>query len=406
MKTPLFSSETIKILPILLLLALAHFFVDSMLGIWPVYKSLAGLDIGTAGLIVGVSAFIGEGSQLFFGNLSDKGYRKHLIIGGLIIATSSAFLSYTTHYGYLFGLFLLTCIGSGCFHPSAASLVTSLIPARRSLLMAIFAAGGSIGFATSQLNYATFTAHFDEKFYLLAIPAIVLACILLFIPFSPNKKVETTQNHSLLKNFSDFFRDPSLRAIYLSQIANQSIMWATIFILPDVLKELKHSEWICYGGGHFCFISGAACILIPSGYFADKYSGRTILLTGAIFSSILFYLIILFGALSVTVLIPLLFLLGSTLGSMNPIAVALGNRLEPTRSGAVSAFLMGLVWCISETLGPGGVGLLSSYFSDGEFASLKALSIIGVLFILQIYGALVIPKETTEASKIDIQALP
>jgi FSR family fosmidomycin resistance protein-like MFS transporter len=159
-----------------------------------------------------------------------------------------------------------------------------------------------------------------------------------------------------------------------------------------MLKVLGYSDWICYGGGHLCFILGAACMLIPGGYLADLYSARRVLLVGAFSSCAAFYFILYAGGISLMVVLPALFLLGATLALMNPIAVSLGVKMEPNRSGAVSAFLMGLVWCVSEAVGPGGVGLLSTLFDD--YAPVKALAVLGSLFLLQIYGTLMLPKQS------------
>jgi MFS transporter, FSR family, fosmidomycin resistance protein len=382
-----------QFLPLILLVAFAHFLVDTMLGIWPIYKSMAQLDIGKAGIIVAIGAFIGEGSQLLFGSLSDKGYRKRLIIIGLIIAMASSFLAYTSHYYILFTLYLVTCIGSGCFHPCAASLMSSLVPSRRSLLMAIFAAGGSLGLATSQLSYNAVYSFFDGHSFLLVLPALVLAIILslLSFPSVPSKGPHSSKIN--FKDFGDFFKNRSLRALYFSQVANQSIMWGTIFILPDALRVLGYSDWICYGGGHFCFIMGAACMIIPGGYLCDLFSPRQVMLYGGMLSCAAFYFILFTGGISLTILLVSLFILGSTLALMNPIAVALGSKLEPNRTGTVSAFLMGLVWCVSEALGPGGVGALATFFDD--YAPIKALAVLGSLFIVQTYALFLLPKEVS-----------
>jgi FSR family fosmidomycin resistance protein-like MFS transporter len=385
------SSYWVRFILLVFLICLAHFLVDTMLGIWPIYKSLAQIDIAMAGMIVAIGAFIGEGSQLFFGSFSDKGYRKLLIISGLTLAMASSFLHYSSDYAILFSLYLCTCIGSGCFHPCAASLMSSLAPSRRSLLMTIFAAGGSLGLATSQITYTKAFAFFDGRTYLLALPAIGLAFLLFFFPFPQVNHQSITSNQGKIKDFIAFFKTPSLRALYFSQVANQSILWGTIFILPDTLKVLGHAEWICYGGGHFCFIMGAALMMIPGGYLADLYSARQVMLYGGLISSIAFYFILFFGGISHTVVLGALFILGASLALMNPIAVSLGTRLEPTRSGAVSAFLMGLVWCLSEALGPGGVGVMSTLFDD--YAPVKALAVLGSFFLVQIYATMCLPKK-------------
>lgn len=380
---------------VLLLIGCAHFLIDTMLGIWPVYKSMAQLDMSIAGLIVAGGALIGEGSQLIFGGFSDRGYRKMLIIGGVILGMGTAFLPYVSNYWALFSLYLMTCIGSGAFHPCAASLISGLIPSRRNLLMAIFATGGSLGMATSQLTFAQAHSFFNGQTAVLIIPAILLAVCLIFYPFP---KVESKSNHSFsLNHFHDFFKNKTLRSLYFSQVANQSILWGTIFILPDALKTLGFPDWICFGGGHFCFILGAACMLIPGGYLADIYSPRSVMLIGGMISSITFYLILMWGGLSLAFLFPSLFILGASLALMNPVAVSLGNKLEPDRSGSVSAFLMGLVWCVSEALGPGVLGLMSTFFDD--YASIKALAVLGMLFAVQIYATWLIPGSLSEPEK-------
>jgi FSR family fosmidomycin resistance protein-like MFS transporter len=354
---------------------------------------MMGLDLAKAGLIVAFGAFIGEGSQMFFGSLSDKGYRKGILIIGLAISMASAFLAYTSSLPALFALYLTTCIGSGCFHPCAASLVTELVPERRGLFMTIFATGGSLGLATSQLTFSHIHAWFDGQTYVMALPALALALFLLFYRFpqaNDEMQQKKVQNKASLKDFVRFLKDPSLRALYFSQVANQSILWGTIFILPDALKMMGHGDLICYGGGHFCFILGAAFLMIPSGYLADLISPRQIMLYGGLISCAAFYFILFFGGISVAFLIPALFVLGATLAIMNPLAVSLGVQLEPNRTGSVSAFLMGLVWCISEALGAGGVGAMSSFFEDG--GPVKALALLGSLFLVQIYGVMRLPK--------------
>lgn len=378
-------------IPLLILLSAGHFLVDTMLGIWPVYKSMTEMHVGTAGLIVAVGAFIGEGSQLFFGSLSDRGYSKSLIVFGLIIATASSFLVYFSHYGILFLLYLLTCIGSGCFHPCAARLVTGFVPSRRNLLMTIFASVGSLGMATSQLSFTQVHKIFEEQVYLLACPGIVLALLFACYHFPVNKNNKAYPiTKTPYRDFLSFFKHPALRSLYISQVANQSILWGTIFILPDVLKNLGHVEWVCLGGGHFFLILGAACMMIPGGYLADLYSARIVMLLGGVLSCILFYILAFFGAISITFLLPILFMLGATVALMNPLAVSLGTQYQPDKAGAISAFLMGLVWCLSEAIGPGGVGLISSLFTDD--GPLKAFALLGSLFFVQLYFTISLPK--------------
>ncbi|WP_068471310.1 MFS transporter [Candidatus Protochlamydia phocaeensis] len=390
-------SRPLSFLPLLILVWAAHLLVDVMLGIWPVYKSLAQLDLAKAGLVVAIGAFMGEGSQLFFGALSDRGYQRSILTLGLVLAAASAFLAYFTHYAALFSLYLLTCIGSGCFHPSGASLMTGLVPSKRGLLMTIFASGGSVGLAFSQLIFMYVYKDWDKQTYLLALPLLLLALLLFFYPF-PKPSAVAPSHAGFLKDFGSFFKFPPLRSLYLSQVANQSIVWGTIFILPDALRTLGHMEWVCYGGGHLCFILGGACVMVPAGYLADKYSARQVMLYAGIISSVAFYFILFSGGISISIVLLSLFILGASLTLINPIAVSLGTRFAPNHPGSVSAFLMGLVWCVSEGLGPGGVGLMSTLFTD--YAPVKALAVLGIFFLLQISATFSLPGEVNEMVEV------
>lgn len=386
------------LIPILFLIWCGHFMVDVMLGIWPVYKSWAQIDLAQAGLIVAGGAFIGEGSQLFFGSLSDKGYRHLCIILGILMAMASVLLAYTTTMGMLFVLYMTTCIGSGCFHPSASSLVNTILPSKRGILMTVFASGGSLGLACSQLIFTNTHRLFDGKTIWMAVPVVMLAMILLF--FRPSKEhngMSPLAHKAKMSDCFSFFKIPVLRSLYLSQVANQSLYWGMVFILPDVLKTMGHPDWVSYGGGHFCFILGGALMMIPGGYLADKYSPRLLMLVLGCIGIVSFYIVILLGSVSLLLILPMLFILGACLAVMNPVAVSFGVRLVPHAPGAVSAFLMGLVWCVSEALGPGGVGLVSKMFTD--YAPVKALAILGLFFLVQIYHTLKLPKEELVLAK-------
>lgn len=383
---------------------ISHFLVDVMLGIWPVYKTLENLDLAKAGFIVALGALFGEGAQLLFGMLSDKGYTKHVIIFGLVVATASAFMEYSASYVTLFILYLLTCVGSGAFHPSAAGLMNVLVPHRRSLLMSIFASGGSLGLACSQLLYTSIYFSGWHTGITLLLPVILLAFFLLYFNFAkaqPKEKqqISGTASHSSIKitDFIGFFKRADLRALYFGLLTNQAIFWGLIFILPDVLKSFDYDTWICFGGGHLCLILGGAIAMIPAGYLADKYSAKSVMLAATGIGFAAFYSLIFLGNFSSIIVLTLLFIIGSTLAIVHPIGVALGGKLVPEKPSTISAFLMGLVWCISEAIGPGSVGWLSSSFES--FGPIKALAVLGCLFLFGLYSIAFLPQhqEVSEA---------
>lgn len=383
----------------LILLWIGHFFVDFMIGIWPVYKTLAHLDLAKAGLISAACAFIGEGLQVVFGTLSDRGWRNSLIISGVMASAASCLLAYTSNYTLLFCLFLTVCVGSGAFHPSAVGLVGNLIKERRGFLITIFASGGSIGLACSQLIYTHTHFILSGETVWLMLPFLVLIASMILIGL---KKIDTqpleTKNIDL-KKYITLFKNRDLRNLYFAQVCNQSVFWALVFLLPDILVCREYESWVCFGGGHLFLILGGAVMMIPAGYLADQFSPRKVMLYATILGMLFFYLMLLYPILPTYALLILLFLIGTTLGTLNPVLVSFGIRLLPSQPGTVSAFLLGLAWCLSEGIGQGGGGLLTKLFI--EDAPAKALSVLGIFFFLGIFFTYRLPETAANEKTVD-----
>jgi FSR family fosmidomycin resistance protein-like MFS transporter len=148
-----------------------------------------------------------------------------------------------------------------------------------------------------------------------------------------------------------------------------------MFLLPDILISRGYDSSISMGYGHLMYVLGSASMMIPAGYLADKFSSRSVIVTAMILSTISIYSLLLMPILSNVALLTILFVLGSTLGLVTPVAVALATRLAPNQKGLVTAFSLGLVLCVSEVIGHSGGGLVTTFFEDD--APAKALAVIG-----------------------------
>lgn len=391
---------TQKIGPTLFLLWFAHFLVDVMLGIWPVYKTMAHLDLAKAGLIAGLGAMIGEGAQLIFGSLSDRGYRNILIKFGVVLTCTSVFICYTDNYYLYFICFLATCLGSGAFHPAASSLTNHLSSDRKAFFMTIFISGGALGMAVSQFLFSRTYGFFDGHMIVLAVPSLLLLLWMIFTKQAdaPEAKL-TAHDHATIKGHMleclSLFRNRDMATLYLSQVSNQTIMWATVFLLPDVLNSRGYESWMVFGGGHFAFVLGVGLMMVPGGWLADRYGAKKVMTVANLLGAVMFYTFLMNPVLSNATTLILLFLMGTLGGVINPISIAFGNRLIPGKSGLVAAYLMGLVWCVAEFLGPGGGGLMASLFQ--EDAPAKALQIIALSFIPCTLFVMRLPNDARES---------
>lgn len=388
------------ILKTLFVLWAGHFLIDMMLGFWSVYKTLAHLDIAIMGMIAGICPFLGEGMQMVFGPLGDKGYRKVLFAFGLAAGAFNAFIPYTNDYAILFILYFTSCLGSGAFHPTAAAIASSLTTDRKALCVTVFASGGAFGMGLSHMIFSSWYLGIGSNTAYFIIPSVLLIAYILF--FSLHKSfsaiVHSDKNHGM-RDIVKLFQSRDLTNLYIFQVCNQAICWGLIFLLPDILVAKGYDSWICFGGGHMCYILGGAFMMIPSGYISDKYSERSVLITSTIFGGILFYLFLYSTNLHPIGLLALLFALGSTLTVSTPVAVAFGNKMMPSRPGLVSAFLMGLVWCVSEGIGTGGGGLLSTFFTHN--APIHAMAIVGMCFIVSLACAFLLPQKIAKTFEIE-----
>ena len=383
------------------LLWVAHFLVDLMIGIWPVYKTMMHLDLAKAGLIAAACAFAGEGMQVVFGSLSDRGYGKILIIGGVAAAAANSLLSYTADYWILFFLFLLTCLGSGAFHPASVGLLGNLTENRKSLYITIFASGGGLGIALSQLIFSNSYTFFNGNTMFLAIPALCVVILASFFRFSEPKVRSTSSGHALnFRAYGDFFRRRELVLLYASQVCNQSLTWGTVFLLPDVLVWRGYETWIAFGGGHFCYAIGGALMMVPGGYLADRYSSKVVIITATVLGMIFFYTFLFIPFQSTIPLLGILLLMGATMNVVNPVSIAFGTKMMPENPGIASACLMGLVWCVAEGIGQGGGGLLTKLFE--EDAAARALACLGGLFLVGLLAASRLPSRVPDRSVLEV----
>lgn len=370
-----------------LLLWFGHFATDFMIGMWSIYKTVAGLDLALAGVIAGVAAGIGEGMQFFFGPYSDHGNRKKLIIIGSILLMADSLLGFTDNYWVYFLLFLSTCLGSGMFHPSAGGTIGDLTKKNRSLLFTLFASGGFIGLACSHLIFTKVYQATDGSTLFLALPSLIFLALISFTKI-PEKQTQT-QRPKILAIFG-LFKDPEMLRLYITIAANQSIYWAMIFMLPDLLMARGYSQDICYGVGNLFFIMGSALSMLPAGYIADRYSPRLVLLTASSIGMVTWFTLLGNPLLSSSALLGVLMILGAAMGVVAPVGVSLGTGLHPDKPGMVNAFLMGMVWCVAEAVGPGIGGLATNLFTEAPVA--KALGLVGLLYFVSLYQIYYLPK--------------
>ncbi len=372
---------------ILLLASCGHFLVDLMIGVWPLFKLEVGLDVAIAAMVTGACVIVGEGLQVYFGSLADRGYSTALLIFGPICAAASAFLPYGSGVPFYALCLIVTYVGSSAFHPTAAGIVASLSATKTNIMVAIFHSSGLVGLALSQVLYSYTTVQRESKAtWILALPSLVLAVLLIAFRKKLVRKAESSkQKQNVSALFKGFFKRKPLKWLYFTLLTNQIAAWSLIFLLPDLVVSRTSEAWIVLGGGHLIYVLGAACTAVPLGFFADKIKPHRVISMVTIGAAGSLYLLLTISHISPVALSLLLFTTGGLLGSIAPLSLAMGNILEPKERGAISAFLMGFVWIFSEGLGITLGGVLTSCFA--EDAAVKSLLLMGFFALVSAYMA-------------------
>jgi MFS transporter, FSR family, fosmidomycin resistance protein len=369
------------------LLWVSHLLVDFFTGIWSMYKTLAQVNIAEAGLITGISGFIGEILQVFFGFFCDRGHRKLVLLIGLGLSSAIIWITFVhTTIGFFF-LLLALMIGSSAFHPAATGIAANLSPDRKGQSILFFSFGGAIGFGISQIAFVQLLHAFDGHAYILLLPVIAI-----FFLLFPHQFPSTPSDRQIFswKTFSKPFYHyrKELTLLYLSQVFYQGLRSALFFLLPDLLLLKGYHSWICMGGGHLCFVAGSVLTLLPAGYLSDRFGQKSVLLIALFASIALFYTFLMLDTMPFAWALLLLTSLGAFFGIINPLVISWGNHLVPESPSSVSALLMGFAWCIGN-LGPACSSLLIPLFSEHAFT--QALLIMGLLLIAVFFFILIMP---------------
>jgi len=338
----------------LLALAAAHSAVDCCSGIWPVFKTLAQLDIVAAGLIATIGSMTGNGLQIVFGLLADRGWRKRLIVAGAAVAGAVTFAPWAVRsYPIMGALVLATNVGSAAFHPSATGAAASLSRRRVGFMIALFLSGGYLGYALSQFLFsAVYESAHGLTPVIALLPLAMAAVVAVGMPATAQVRRQGGVEWRTLRGHLG-----SLAPLFAVQTLAGAVNISLVFLLPDLLVSRDAAPWIVRGGGHFALIAGGGLSLVPAGYASDRWSARRMLVFANLTTALALGVLLLRDGTSTLDLL-VVTAVGAFNGINNIAAVAEGNRLLPGQASAVSALLMGLPWCIA-ALGPVVAGVLA-----------------------------------------------
>lgn len=380
-------------------LIVAHLMTDFMgMSVWPVYKTLAGLDVAKAGWIATVIAMSGTALQPLFGSLADRFGPRRVILLGTLLTSLALLLGPLTDYQAtldrllpavfgLSGFYLVMSLilaagrlGQDMFHPAGAGLAGNFSATRGSTFLAVFIAVGSIGFGLSQIVFRTVYTNLNHHTEILLIPAAILWVLIwkwcrpLEVPHS--RKISVIASLKSLRPVAG-----PILALFLILAISAGVNSGLFFLLPEFAHEKGYPAWIAQGGAFALIIFGATLFMIPMGHLADRIGRRTILVIMLILSAVSYHAMVRL-TLPVPAFILLCIVSGAFLGTVNPLGVAFGQWIAPRENvSIVSAILMGWSWCLGSTV-PSIVGELYVHFGHNASKTLIWLGLANIVMVL------------------------
>ena len=338
--------------PILVLglLAATHYVVDLVAGtvnpLWPDLEQIA----GGPGNILGVYIpwmIATSFSQLAFGALADRFSLRWLIWGGPAAAlVCLSCIGWAPNTFWLATLFVLGGLGIAAFHPEAAALAGSLLPAQRSRAMAVFALSGYLGQSCGPLYSGWMTENLG------GLPAlgwgltwggailVVLAISLSFASSQPRQsKTASLPRRGKLR--------PSVLVLLLA-IGSLRITPAlgVPFTLAFLLSQ-GGASGTAIGVVQSAFMAGIGLGAMTCAAFVKRaYERTTIWLLPLCAAPILLALTQVQGTL-LTVLVAVS---GLLLGITMPIYISYGQQLIPQSQRIASSITMGVSWGVAAGL--------------------------------------------------------
>ncbi len=387
--------------------AVAHIMVDFMgMSVWPVYKTLAGLDVAKAGWIATVIAMSGTALQPLFGSIADRFGQRRVILLGVLLTSFALLLGpladqretldrvLPTLFG-LSGFYLVVFVilaagrlGQDMFHPAGAGLAGSFSVRRGSMFLAVFIAVGSIGFGLSQIMFRTAYNHFGHHTEILLLPMAIL-WVFVWMRCRP-AQVSSAGRISVIASLRALrpVAGPILLLFLILGISS-GVLSGLFFLLPELAHEKGYPSWIGQGGAFGLIVVGATLFMVPMGHLADRIGRRRTLIAMAILSVVSYHAIVRL-TLPVPAFILLCIIGGAFLGTVNPLGVAFGQRIAPRENvSTVSAIIMGWAWCLGGTV-PSIIGELYKHL--GNNAS-QALMLLGFANVVMVFLGFLLPKD-------------
>jgi FSR family fosmidomycin resistance protein-like MFS transporter len=356
--------------------------------LYPIAMDKFGLTLSMVGVISMVAALASAMAQPFFGTLFDRfGVTASVYLAPLLTGILISCLGLVPTYPLFLVVLFLGCLGSAAFHPKGASVTPTLSGGHPELGMAIFSAGGNLGYAAGPAVLAFFVAAWGfSATPILALPAAAVAlCLFLLLPARELKARTARVTRSTWKGVlaSRENRAVLLRLVFINFCLTVAVRGLSTFLpvymarlsIPMTSIGVLFTLMLALGAVASVFVSSLA-----------RRTGKRILIIASIAFGVPLAIggYLLFPSALGSVLIVAA---GTALTFSNPLLILLAQKHSGNSPAMASSLIMGLSW------GLAGLAMVP-LGSIGELVDMKwMMAIVGAFPLLAVVSCLRIPRD-------------
>ena len=354
-------------------LSAAHFNCDAYLSflppLWPVFKTVYGLNNTAIGMLAGLLSLIANFGQLIFGYITDRLHMPRLVlIAVLVTAISVSTIGLVSSLGWAVGMIIFAGIGVALFHPRAAALATTWREDQRAFGLSIFGTAGTLGIAAGSMAGVALYQYWGSLRGLL--PAVVMGLgIGLFVAIvNPERdSSKAAQQFHLRQHLLP--RLSQLMPVLMVIIFRTTTLTAFNNFVP-VLVSIKGASLTMGGFTVFVLIAGTALGALTGGRLALWVNERV--LTAATLMAAGPFLLLAVASSGTLVLLAL-FVGGFLARCAEYVNIAQAQEIMPEGANTAAALAIGASWGVAGAVSP-LVGYLGDSF--GVAGALYAMTIL------------------------------
>ncbi len=340
--------------------------------LWPEFQAKIGLTNTQIGILTGLVSITTNFGQPLFGYLADRFRIPHMVAAGpALVGLFIGLMALPEHVVTLGAVYMIAGVGTALFHPQGATLAGRVSGSRKGLGMAIFSAGGAIGYGAGAIVGVLLFEQFGWLGLFGATIAGGLAAAI-FYRVHPEARYPDTSTEPMrfrthvlphLNKVGVLFALVALRAMVIIVFTN--------FVALGVKEwgaSTRAGAWLISGmivaGGVGNFVGGWA---------SDHLGRKNVTVVSLLLCAPAFAAFLHFGLPAGYVLLPVAGLLAQGAVSVN---IVQGQELMPGAQGVASSLTMGAAW------GVGGLFLpLAGAAADawGVLAMLSAVAWVPVI---------------------------